>query len=66
MFAEGYIGIAGTIGVGKSTLTMDLAHALNFEPILDEVDGNESLHGRPPAERQHAVPALRRTRRTFV
>ena len=25
MFAEGYIGIAGTIGVGKSTLTMDLA-----------------------------------------
>jgi deoxyadenosine/deoxycytidine kinase len=44
MFAEGYIGIAGTIGVGKSTLTADLAKALNFEPILEEVDGNPYLH----------------------
>ena len=43
MFAEGYIGIAGTIGVGKSTLTLDLAKALNFEPILEEVDGNPYL-----------------------
>jgi deoxyadenosine/deoxycytidine kinase len=43
MFAEGYIGIAGTIGVGKSTLTMDLARALNFEAILEEVDGNPYL-----------------------
>ncbi len=43
MFAEGYIGIAGTIGVGKSTLTTDLARALNFEPILEEVDGNPYL-----------------------
>jgi deoxyadenosine/deoxycytidine kinase len=43
MFAEGYIGIAGTIGVGKSTLTMNLAQALNFEPILEEVDGNPYL-----------------------
>ena len=43
MFAEGYIGIAGTIGVGKSTLTTDLAKALNFEPILEEVDGNPYL-----------------------
>ena len=43
MFAEGYIGIAGTIGVGKSTLTVDLARALNFEPILEEVDGNPYL-----------------------
>lgn len=43
MFAEGYIGIAGTIGVGKSTLTQDLAAALNFEPILEEVDGNPYL-----------------------
>ena len=43
MFAEGYIGIAGTIGVGKSTLTTELAKALNFEPILEEVDGNPYL-----------------------
>ncbi|MBI4051463.1 MAG: deoxynucleoside kinase [Elusimicrobia bacterium] len=43
MFAEGYIGIAGTIGVGKSTLTVELANALNFEPILEEVDGNPYL-----------------------
>ncbi|MFA6091667.1 MAG: deoxynucleoside kinase [Elusimicrobiota bacterium] len=43
MFAEGYIGIAGTIGVGKSTLTVELARALNFEPILEEVDGNPYL-----------------------
>ena len=43
MFAEGYIGIAGTIGVGKSTLTVDLAKALNFVPILEEVDGNPYL-----------------------
>jgi deoxyadenosine/deoxycytidine kinase len=43
MFAEGYIGIAGTIGVGKSTLTAELAKALNFEPILEEVDGNPYL-----------------------
>ena len=43
MFAEGYIGIAGTIGAGKSTLTTDLACALNFEPILEEVDGNPYL-----------------------
>lgn len=43
MFAEGYIGIAGTIGVGKSTLTQELAKALNFEPILEEVDGNPYL-----------------------
>ena len=45
MFAEGYIGIAGTIGVGKSTLTQKLAEALNFEPILEEVDGNPYLEG---------------------
>lgn len=43
MFAEGYIGIAGTIGVGKSTLTQELAKALNFEAILEEVDGNPYL-----------------------
>lgn len=44
MFAEGYIGIAGTIGVGKSTLTVELAKALNFDPILEEVDGNPYLN----------------------
>src|SRR3989338_6033974 len=43
MFAEGYIGIAGIIGVGKSTLTMELAKALNFEPVLEEVGGNPYL-----------------------
>jgi len=45
MFAEGYIGIAGIIGVGKSTLTVDLANALGFEPILEEVVGNPYLEG---------------------
>ena len=43
MFAEGYIGIAGIIGVGKSTLTLELAKALNFEPVLEEVDNNPYL-----------------------
>ena len=43
MFAQGYIGIAGTIGVGKSTLTTDLATAMGFDPILEEVDGNPYL-----------------------
>lgn len=43
MFAEGYIGIAGIIGVGKSTLTVDLAQALGFDPILEEVGGNPYL-----------------------
>lgn len=45
MFAEGYIGIAGIIGVGKSTLTMQLAKALNFEPVLEEVGGNPYIEG---------------------
>ncbi len=48
MFAEGYIGIAGTIGVGKSTLTLELSKALGFESILEEVNGNpylESFYG---------------------
>ena len=43
MFAEGYIGIAGIIGVGKSSLTIELAKALNFEPVLEEVSGNPYL-----------------------
>jgi deoxyadenosine/deoxycytidine kinase len=43
MFAEGYIGIAGTIGVGKSTLTVQLAEAMGLDPILEEVNGNPYL-----------------------
>ncbi|MBL4818156.1 MAG: deoxynucleoside kinase [Deltaproteobacteria bacterium] len=43
MFAEGYIGIAGTIGVGKSTLTTELARVLEFEPVLEEVNDNPYL-----------------------
>ncbi|MCG2725606.1 MAG: deoxynucleoside kinase [Elusimicrobia bacterium] len=43
MFAEGYIGIAGIIGVGKSSLTIELAKALNFSPVLEEVAGNPYL-----------------------
>lgn len=43
MFAEGYIGIAGTIGVGKSTMTKALAEALNFESVFEEVKGNPYL-----------------------
>ena len=43
MFAQGYIGIAGIIGVGKSTLTVDVSKELGFEPILEEVNGNPYL-----------------------
>jgi len=45
MFAEGYIGVAGIIGVGKSTLSIQLAEALNFEPVLEEVGGNPYIEG---------------------
>ena len=43
MFAEGYIGIAGVIGVGKSTLTKELADVLGFEAVMETVHGNPYL-----------------------
>ena len=43
MFAGGFIGLAGIIGVGKSTVTAPLAEALGFETVHEEVDGNPYL-----------------------
>nr|WP_217635426.1 deoxynucleoside kinase [Evansella caseinilytica] len=37
------ITLAGTVGVGKSTLTKTLANALGFEPAFEKVDGNPYL-----------------------
>lgn len=37
------ITIAGTVGVGKSTMTEALATALNFETSFEQVDGNPYL-----------------------
>ncbi|MBM7094577.1 MULTISPECIES: deoxynucleoside kinase [Alteribacter] len=37
------ITLAGTVGVGKSTLTNTLAHALNFKSSFEKVDGNPYL-----------------------
>ncbi|ARK31810.1 deoxynucleoside kinase [Halalkalibacter krulwichiae] len=37
------ITIAGTVGVGKSTMTTALAHALNFQTSFENVDHNPYL-----------------------
>ncbi|TMW73528.1 deoxynucleoside kinase [Alteribacter natronophilus] len=37
------ITLAGTVGVGKSTLTKTLADTLNFEASFEKVDGNPYL-----------------------
>lgn len=37
------ITLAGTVGVGKSTLTKNLANALNFKASYEKVDGNPYL-----------------------
>jgi deoxyadenosine/deoxycytidine kinase len=43
MLIKGYVGVAGTIGVGKSTLTVELAEALGFEPALEDAGANPYL-----------------------
>lgn len=43
MFVEGYVGVAGTIGVGKSTLTQRLASALGYEAALEDAGANPYL-----------------------
>lgn len=43
MVIKGYLGIAGTIGVGKSTLTVELSEALGFEPALEDAGANPYL-----------------------
>jgi deoxyadenosine/deoxycytidine kinase len=40
---KGYIGIAGIIGVGKSTLTKKLAKALDFEAVQEDAFSNPYL-----------------------
>lgn len=37
------ITLAGTVGVGKSTLTTVLSNALDFKPAFEKVDGNPYL-----------------------
>jgi deoxyadenosine/deoxycytidine kinase len=43
MIVRGYLGVAGTIGVGKSTLTVELAEALGYEPALEDAGANPYL-----------------------
>jgi len=38
------IAIAGTVGVGKTTLTKALAKRLNFQVLLEDVDTNPYLN----------------------
>lgn len=37
------ITIAGTVGIGKSTLTKSLAHALSYQTSFEKVEGNPYL-----------------------
>lgn len=37
------ISIAGTVGIGKSTFTKNLAKALNYETSMEKVEGNPYL-----------------------
>jgi deoxyadenosine/deoxycytidine kinase len=43
MLIKGYIGVAGTIGVGKSTLTVELAEALGYQAALEDAGANPYL-----------------------
>ena len=43
MLVKGYLGIAGTIGVGKSTLTVELAEALGYAAALEDAGANPYL-----------------------
>jgi len=43
VIVKGYLGVAGTIGVGKSTLTVELAEALGYEPALEDAGANPYL-----------------------
>src|SRR5699024_4448415 len=40
---DSIITVAGTVGVGKSTMTKALANALNFRTSLEKVDANPYL-----------------------
>lgn len=43
MIVKGYLGVAGTIGVGKSTLTVELAESLGYAPALEDAGANPYL-----------------------
>lgn len=43
LHSQSLITLAGTVGVGKSTLTNALSDALGFSPAFEKVDGNPYL-----------------------
>ena len=43
MINNKFIGIAGNIGVGKTTMTNELASQLNLKPIFESVIDNPYL-----------------------
>lgn len=43
MFVEGYIGIAGLCGVGKSSLALKLAKPMGYAPLFDNMQNNPYL-----------------------
>lgn len=43
MFIQDYIGIAGIIGVGKTTLTTELGRKLDYKTAFEAVNGNPYL-----------------------